>query len=77
VARSSKSATRETLAADAMHMREQATLLPPGRLRDELLRKARQTEAAAHAGDWVESAGLGAPRRTLMTMLLDNPCDLP
>jgi hypothetical protein len=38
-------------------MREQANLLPPGRIRDELLRKARQAEAAAQADEWANSSG--------------------
>jgi hypothetical protein len=52
---------REKLAADAAHMREQAKLLPPGRIRDELLRKARQAEAAAQADEWANSSGLQPP----------------
>jgi hypothetical protein len=52
---------RDKLAADAAHMREQANLLPPGRIRDELLRKAREAEAAAHVDWWANSSGLQPP----------------
>lgn len=45
--------SREEIAADAVHMREQAKLLPPGRLRDELLRKGLQAEMASQADEWV------------------------
>ena len=48
--------TRQELAADAAHMREQAKLLPPGRVRDELLRKARKTEAASQIDQWANSS---------------------
>jgi hypothetical protein len=51
--------TREELAADAKQMREQAKLLPPGKVRDGLLRKARQAEIASQADEWVRSSGYG------------------
>jgi hypothetical protein len=38
---------QERLADEAAKLREQAELLPPGRLRDEVLRKARQAETGA------------------------------
>ena len=59
--RLSKTALPDTLVADARDLREQAALLPPGRLREELLRKARQTETAAHASEWMNSSGLLRP----------------
>ena len=55
--------TREELAADAKHMREQAKLLPPGPVRDALLREARQAETASQAdvmGEFVGTAAAGA-----------------
>ena len=53
--------TREELAADAKHMRQQAKLLPPGKVRDKLLRKARQAEIASQPDDWVNSSELQPP----------------
>jgi hypothetical protein len=38
--------------------REVAVLLPPGAEQDELLRKARQAETAAHLNEWANSPGL-------------------
>jgi hypothetical protein len=35
-----------------------ARLLPPGKERAELLRKAKQAETTAHITDWVTSPGL-------------------
>jgi hypothetical protein len=42
-------------------LREQAKLLPPGRLREQVLRKARQVHVAAHINEWLTSPGLRAP----------------
>jgi hypothetical protein len=47
----------ERLADEAKRLREEAKLLPPGAVRDEVLRKARQMEAASHMNEW-----LAAPR---------------
>jgi hypothetical protein len=41
--------------------RSDAAGLPPGIERDALLRKARQSETAAHMNDWVNSSGLRPP----------------
>jgi hypothetical protein len=48
-------------AADAA--RQTARLLPPGSERDMLLKKARQTETAAHINAWLTSPGLRSPGR--------------
>jgi len=53
--------TREKLAADAANMREQAKLLPPGPVRDALLRKAREAETALRVGERLISSGLNQP----------------
>ncbi len=53
---------RERLAAFAEEMREKAALLPPGELKDELLKKARQAETAQHLEDWANSPGLQPPK---------------
>ena len=47
---------------EAAQLREQARLLPPGSLREETLRKARQCEIGAHMSEWLRSPGLQPPR---------------
>jgi hypothetical protein len=54
----------ERLAAEARRLRGEAEKLPPGLERDLLLRQARQTDAAAHMNDWLNSPGLQPPIRT-------------
>lgn len=49
---------KQRLTEEAATCREQAKLLPPGFLREALLRKARQAEIAAHMDDWLRSKGL-------------------
>ena len=49
------------LSAEAKCLREQAELLPPGRLREEVLRKARQAETGSHLTEWLRSPGLRVP----------------
>jgi hypothetical protein len=53
---------RDRLARFAKETRETAELLPPGPLRDELLRKADQADTAAHLDDWVNPRGLQPPK---------------
>jgi hypothetical protein len=52
----------ERLAAEAQRLKQQAKSLPAGRNREMLLRKARQTETAAHINDWLTSPGLTPPK---------------
>lgn len=52
----------ERLTEEAATCREQAKLLPPGAVREELLRKARQADTAAHMDDWLRSPGLQPPK---------------
>lgn len=52
----------ERLATQAGQLRDQAKTLPPGAEREELLRKARQTETAAHMNEWLNSPGLQPPK---------------
>ena len=52
----------ERLAKWAEGIRRQACQLPPGPERDALLKKARQTEIAAHLDDWANSPGLQPPK---------------
>jgi hypothetical protein len=52
----------ERLLEAAADARAQASLLAPGRLRQQLLRKAREAETAAHLNDWLTSPGLRPPK---------------
>jgi hypothetical protein len=54
---------KERLLEEAHNLREEAKLLPFGPVRDAALKKARQTEVAAHMDDWLESPGLLPPER--------------
>jgi hypothetical protein len=53
---------QQRLEDEATRLREQAKLLEPGALRESLLRKARQTDTAAHMNEWLGSPGLQAPK---------------
>lgn len=53
---------QDRLASFATLARENASLLRPGAERDELLRKARQAETAAHLNEWASSPGLQPPK---------------
>jgi hypothetical protein len=48
---------KDRLATFAKEAREKAMELPAGREREVLLRKARQTDTAAHMDDWANSPG--------------------
>ena len=50
------------LADEAKSLREEAELLPNGRVRDEVLRKARQAETGSHMSEWLRSPGRQSPR---------------
>ena len=51
----------QRLAEEARRLREQAKLLPPGALREEVLRKARQAETGAYMSNWLASPGMRPP----------------
>ncbi|MBU6456801.1 MAG: hypothetical protein KGQ48_04585 [Bradyrhizobium sp.] len=53
---------KERLTAFAEEAREQAKLLRAGNERDELLRKARQADMAAHIDEWTNSPELQRPK---------------
>jgi hypothetical protein len=53
---------RDRLAAFAEDARAQAARLPPGLKQDDMLRKARQADTAAHLHEWANSPGLQAPK---------------
>ena len=52
----------DSLVREAERLRRKAVTAPTGKERQELLRKARQTETAAHIDKWLSSPGLQAPR---------------
>ena len=54
-------ASEEHLMQEAERARADAATLSPGHARDALLRKARQSETAAHMNDWIDSPGLKPP----------------
>jgi hypothetical protein len=51
----------ERLAEEAKRLRAEAKLLPPGALREALIRKARQAETGSHMSEWLTSPGLQSP----------------
>jgi hypothetical protein len=51
----------DRMAEEAERFREEAETKPPGQERDDLLRKARQAETAAHIDEWLSSPGLKGP----------------
>jgi hypothetical protein len=56
-----KASFRERLLKSAREAREAAELLPPGKARDQLLCKARDSETAANIDEWISSSGLRPP----------------
>ena len=53
---------KERLAAFAQQARERAKILESGTERDELLKKARRADTAAHIDEWANSPGLQPPK---------------
>lgn len=52
----------ERLLQEALQLREQARLLPPGKVREAALKNARQAETAARMQDWINSTELQPPK---------------
>jgi hypothetical protein len=52
----------ERLAEHKALLEKLASELKPGPERNELLRKARQIDTAAHINEWLNSPGLQSPR---------------
>ncbi len=52
---------KERLLAFAEQVREQASSLPPGPEREDLLKRASRADTAAHIDEWVNSSGLQSP----------------
>ncbi len=57
-----KNSLKERLALFAQDVRRQASQLPPGPEREQMLRRARQADTAAHLDEWVNSPGLQSPK---------------
>lgn len=53
---------QDRLAAFAREARERASNLPAGLMRDDMLRRARQADTAAHLDEWINSPGLQPPK---------------
>jgi len=53
---------KDRLASFAQGVRDRAEKLRPGIERDQLLKKARLADTAAHLDEWANSAGLRPPR---------------
>ena len=51
----------ERLAEEAKRLREEAKLLPPGAVADEMVRKARRAETGSYLTEWLASPGLRPP----------------
>ena len=53
---------RDRIEIFAKNIRDRASLLPPGKEQDDLLRRARLADTALHLNDWVDSPGLRPPK---------------
>ena len=51
-------ALKDRLVLFAKDLREQASPVPAGLERDDMLRRARRADTAAHLDDWASSPGL-------------------
>jgi hypothetical protein len=51
----------DRLMLEANRLKDEAHKLPYGPLRDAMIRKARQSETAAHIDQWLSSPGLQSP----------------
>jgi hypothetical protein len=52
----------ERMANEAQRLEEQAQRMAPGKDREMILRKLRQTKTAAHINEWLSSPGLVPPK---------------
>jgi hypothetical protein len=56
-----RTSPEKRLLQQAEEMRKIADTLPPGSEREQLLRKAKNADTAAHINDWLTSPGLQSP----------------
>lgn len=59
--RANRPALEERVLQVAKDLEERANKLPPGRERDDLMRRARLTDTANHINEWLSSPGLRPP----------------
>jgi hypothetical protein len=52
----------DRIAEEKKRLEEQASLLPNGLPKNQLLRKIRQLETASHLNEWLSSPGLRPPK---------------
>ena len=52
----------QRLTEQAERLRKEAQGTPPGFMRNQLIRQARQAETASHMQEWLSSPGLQPPR---------------
>jgi len=57
-----KAPLQDRLMLEAVRLKDEANELPPGPLRDDRIRKARQAATASHVDEWLSSPGLQAPQ---------------
>ena len=57
-----KAPLQDRLMLEARRLKDEANELPPGPLRDDRIRKARQAVTASHVNEWLSSPGLQAPQ---------------
>ncbi len=60
--RSSPHTFEGQIAAEKARLEAKAAELPHGAEKEQLLRKIRQLNTAAHMGDWLSSGGLKPPK---------------
>ena len=53
---------KDRLGSFAKNVMDKASRMPAGHEQNELLRKARQAEVAAHLDEWINSPGLQQPK---------------
>ena len=58
----STNSLKQRLVSFAQEFRQQASQLPPGPEREQMLKKARHADTAAHLDDWANSSGLQSPK---------------
>ena len=57
-----KAPLQDRLMLEAVRLTDEANEPPPGSLRDDRNRKARQAVTASHVNEWLSSPGLQAPQ---------------